>query len=468
MTEEEKAIYDESGTKGLKAYTDSLKINNLLEGINAGASENTDSGLSNQDILDLINGGADAGGNITDTTGLDTGETIPGGTDGTETITVTGDKGVVGGDASTNTTNTTNTTNLGTVNVTACGPGKVRNAKGDCVPIDCGEGKYWDPVTNQCELKKVETVDVTDTTGSTTNLGNVTVTACGPGKVRNAAGDCGDIDCGEGKYWDPTTGQCELKKVETVDVKGDGTDTVTVTACGPGKVRNAKGDCVDIDCGAGKYWDPITQQCELKKADDTTTTTLTCGEDEELSADGKSCIPKIVIKACPIGQVRNAAGVCVPIDCGAGKYWDPVTEQCEVKKVDTLTCGANEELSPDGKSCLTKCGTGYKRGPDGISCVPVTGTTITTPVVVTPKTTTDATLASAATPATSTETTNPIYAGAMDDFDLFSTLSDLLTAKEDKKTPQQTQQTTKMASGGHLDDLLAEQMTVDDLLKLLR
>jgi hypothetical protein len=25
-----------------------------------------------------------------------------------------------------------------------------------------------------------------------------------------------------------------------------------------------------------------------------------------------------------------------------------------------------------------------------------------------------------------------------------------------------------MASGGHLDDLLAEQMTVDDLLKLLR
>jgi hypothetical protein len=57
-------------------------------------------------------------------------------------------------------------------------------------------------------------------------------------------------------------------------------------------------------------------------------------------------------------------------------------------------------------------------------------------------------------------------------FDLFATLPELLaddTDKEDKKkTTRQTQQTTKMATGGLLDDLLAEQMTVDDLLNLLR
>jgi hypothetical protein len=500
LTAEEKAIYDEYGTKGLKYSAD---ITKLLAGIDSGSSENKDSGLSNQDILDMIYGGTDAGGNITDTTGLDTGETISGGTDGTETLNVTGNKDVTGVDTSVVNNVITKSTDLGNVNVTACGEGKVRNAAGICVNIDCGEGKYWDPVTKQCELKKVETVDVTD---KGTDKGTVTVTACGPGKVRNAAGACVDIDCGEGKFWDPTTGKCELKKVETVTVDDKGTDkgTVTVTACGPGKVRNAKGDCVDIDCGEGKYWDPVTKQCELKKVDEEVKTTLTCGANEEKSPDGLSCLPKcgpgykrgpdgitcvkddeIVIKACGPGKVRNAKGDCVDIDCGDGKYWDPITGECELKKVDeevktTLTCGANEEKSPDGKSCIPKCGTGYKRGPDGITCVPIT--TTVQPAVCPPgqtknaagvcvpiKTTTTPTITPAiSTPAVSTETTSPIYAGAMGDFDLFATLPELLSSDNDKKDNKKTQQTTKMATGGHLDDLLAEQMTVDDLLKLLR
>jgi hypothetical protein len=67
-----------------------------------------------------------------------------------------------------------------------------------------------------------------------------------------------------------------------------------------------------------------------------------------------------------------------------------------------------------------------------------------------------------------TETTSPIYAGAMGDFDLFATLPELLSDDTGKKDNKKTQQTTKMATGGHLDDLLAEQMTVDDLLNLLR
>jgi len=419
LTPEEKAVYDEYGTKGLKYTAD---ITKLLSGIDAGASENKDSGLSNQDILDMIYGGTDAGGNITDTTGLDTGETIPGGTDGTETLNVTGNKDVTGVDTSGNNL-TTKGTDLGTVNVTGCGEGKVRNAAGICVNIDCGEGKYWDPVTKQCELKKIETVDVTD---KGTDKGTVTVTACGPGKVRNAKGDCVDIDCGEGKFWDPTTGKCELKKVETVEVKGDGTDTITVTACGEGKVRNAQGICEDIDCGNGKYWDPVTKQCELRKVE-----TLVCGANQELSPDGLSCLNKcgpgytrgpdgiscvkddeIVIKACPSGQQRNAAGKCVPIDCGDGKYWDPVTERCELKKIEdsTLVCGANEEKSPDGKSCIPKCGTGFKRGPDGISCVPI-ATTTTPPTVVTPTTVTPTITPAISTAAVNTETTSPIYAG---------------------------------------------------------
>ena len=93
-------------------------------------------------------------------------------------------------------------------------------------------------------------------------------------------------------------------------------------------------------------------------------------------------------------------------------------------------------------------------------CVPTKTTTTTTPSFVPTSI------------AANTETTSPIYAGAMGNFDLFATLPELLsgdTDKEDKKkTTRQTQQTTKMATGGHLDNLLAEQMTVDDLLNLLR
>jgi hypothetical protein len=70
------------------------------------------------------------------------------------------------------------------------------------------------------------------------------------------------------------------------------------------------------------------------------------------------------------------------------------------------------------------------------------------------------------------EKIDPIYAGAMGDFDLFATLEELLSentsAKDTKKDSKKSKEKTKMASGGYLDDLLAEQMTVDDLLRLLR
>ena len=60
----------------------------------------------------------------------------------------------------------------------------------------------------------------------------------------------------------------------------------------------------------------------------------------------------------------------------------------------------------------------------------------------------------------------------MGDFNLFATLEELLSENSDKKDTKKdnkkSKDKTKMSSGGHLDDLLAEQMTVDDLLKLLR
>jgi hypothetical protein len=40
--------------------------------------------------------------------------------------------------------------------------------------------------------------------------------------------------------------------------------------------------------------------------------------------------------------------------------------------------------------------------------------------------------------------------------------------KDDPEATQKRRQQTKMAQGGYLDNLLAEEITVDDLLKLLR
>jgi hypothetical protein len=56
----------------------------------------------------------------------------------------------------------------------------------------------------------------------------------------------------------------------------------------------------------------------------------------------------------------------------------------------------------------------------------------------------------------------------MGDFNLFATLDELLANESGERASTKPNVKTKMATGGHLDDLLAEQMTVDDLLNLLR
>jgi hypothetical protein len=56
----------------------------------------------------------------------------------------------------------------------------------------------------------------------------------------------------------------------------------------------------------------------------------------------------------------------------------------------------------------------------------------------------------------------------MGDFNLFATLEDILADQSDKKDSTNSKVKTKMATGGHLDDLLGQQLSVDDLLNLLR
>jgi len=356
------------------------------------ATQLTDSGLSNQDILDLINatddtvtvtdttGGGTTSGNITDTTGLDTGPVIPNGDDNIDTVTVTDTiTGATGND------------DIDTVTVT-------------------------DTITGATGNDDIDTVTVTDTiTGAT---GNDTILNCAAGFEPNATGtecvaikttlDCPEgyepneagteciavlkvEECKDGKVRDPITGECVLPKVEDDE-------------CKTGYER-VNGTCVPV-CKDGYIRNLETGVCEKKET------------------------------PCPAGQTRNAEGKCVPIK---------KTEECKpgFERVNGV--------------CVPVCQTGYKRV-NGV-CKKITADT----VIPTP--TTSGLSAQG-------EKIDPIYAGAMDDFDLFATLEELLSENSDekdtKKDNKKSKDKTKMATGGHLDDLLAEQMTVDDLLKLLR
>ena len=194
---------------------------------------------------------------------------------------------------------------------------------------------------------------------------------------------------------------------------------------------------------------------------------LVCATGFKLNEAGTECIPEVVItdKKCDVGFVYDETlKMCVKekLVCNAGYH-----EENGVCVKDKLVCdtGFHEENGVCVKDKLV-CATGFHEE-KGVCVKDAVITTPVIPTVVTPPTST-LPAAPVIGPYTDTSRNEPIYAGAMDDFNFLATLQDLLSDNGNKKATQQGQQTTKMATGGHLDDLLAEQITVDDLLKLLR
>jgi hypothetical protein len=190
---------------------------------------------------------------------------------------------------------------------------------------------------------------------------------------------------------------------------------------------------------------------------------------EIVVTDKKDDVPEIVVtdkKECDDGFHDDGTGLCVADD-------DEEPKECPEGYLRNLETGECEKIEKE-------CPPGYTRK-DG-KCVK---DTVVIPPKVTPPKTCPAgyvlvgntcvpiPVAQTAAPTTAEgERTDPIYAGGMDDFNLFATLEELLSDMSDekgkKKDNKKSKDKTKMATGGHLDDLLAEQMTVDDLLKLLR
>jgi hypothetical protein len=360
---------DTSGTTG----ADTTDLNSILDYIDSlGTDTAKDSGLSNQDILDMVNATDDTvvvkggkpldylptdndfvptkiddkgevvvtGGRPTDTTGLDEGPIIPtGGTgnDGLETVTVTGGTGndsITGGTGN-------DTTGLD---------------EGPIIPTG-GDG--------------LETVTVTG------GAGNDTITGGGD----SVTGGTGN---------DSVTG-------------GTGNDTVEELVV------------TDKKCNPGYVYDEDLKQCVPIQTTEDTVTGGTGNDDiEELVVTDKKCQPGFVYDE----DLKQ----CVPI------VTTPVVNPPVVKP-------------------------------------PVVKPPVVKPPVVIPTTT------PVYTPSGyygATETNEPVYAGGMSDFNLLATLQELLAEEPVKKDTKKSKDKTKMATGGHLDDLLAEQMTVDDLLKLLR
>ena len=129
---------------------------------------------------------------------------------------------------------------------------------------------------------------------------------------------------------------------------------------------------------------------------DTTSSSSKCGTNEELGADGVSCV-------CKNGYTKNSSGVCEKKDskcgtneelgadgtscvCKSGYTRNKTTDVCEKNTEKTCT-GENEELGGDGKTCVCKngytknssgvcekkptvsCGANSTLGADGVTCV---------------------------------------------------------------------------------------------------
>jgi hypothetical protein len=424
-----------------------------------------DSGLSNQDILDLIN--------ATD-----------------DTVVVTGGTGTTTGGTGTTTDGTG--TDVPTLTVEACKDGKVR-----------------DPVTGQCVLPTTTTDTIT---GGGGNDGIETVTVvdkkCPPGSVYDEdLKQCVPIEtvtivdkkCPTGQVYDE-----ELKKCVPIE-----TVTIVDKKCPPGQVYDEDlKQCVpvaDDSCPTGFHKD------ESGKCVPDTKETLSCPEGYEPNEAGTKCIPVVTIvdKKCPTGQVYDEElKKCVPIvddKCADGFHRDPVSglcvpdddgDECKtgyekvngvcvpvckegyIRNLETGVCEKKETPCPAGQTrnaegkCVpivvtppVTCQPGYERI-NGV-CVPMCQPGYVRVDGVCQKITPDTVMPTSVIGGQG-EKTDPIYAGGMDSFNLLATLQELLAEEAPKKDDKKSKDKTKMATGGHLDDLLAEQMTVDDLLKLLR
>jgi hypothetical protein len=482
--------------------------------------------LTGGDTNDTLKGGD---GNDT-LTGGDTNDTIKG-ADGNDVIvddkgTVT----VIGGKESCpiGTTLNPETGECDAIVAVDCADGYHDDGTGLCVPNDdkkvsteCAAGQVRDLTTGECVWPAEECAEGYHDDGTGLCVPDDDTLTCPEGYEPNEAGTaCVEVttiigkkeSCPVGTQLNPETGECDpivaTKCADGYHDDGTGLCVPNDEKCADGYHKDESGACVPDECPEGYVRNLATGVCEKP---------LVCEEGFELNDAGTECIPVINIKSCPTGQHRDETGKCVPDtkECAEGFHLDEATglcvadeDECEegyhrengvcvpdecpegyIRNLETGVCEKVEKECPPGQVkdangkcvpitktteckpgfekvdgvCVPICKPGYQRvnGVCVLICKPgyqlVNGVCVPIP--------TGAPISAAGGEG---EKTDPIYAGGMDDFNLLATLEELLASEAPKKDTKKSKDKTKMASGGYLDDLLAEQMTVDDLLKLLR
>ena len=479
------------------------------------ATQLTDSGLSNQDILDLIN--------ATDTTGT---STVTGGT-GNDKVDDKGTVNIAGTKESCpiGTTLNPETGDCDPIIATPCAKGYHDDGTGLCVPDDdttvtteCPTGMVRDLTTGECVWPTEECAPGfhDDGTGLCVADDDPKKLDCPEGYEPNEEGTAcietttiiGKRDpCPPGTKYDEDLDACMPIAKEPCAAgfhdDGSGLCVPDDEPCADGYHKDESGACVPDECPEGYVRDMTTGQCVLAeepcKAGYHRNAEGVCVPDEaepckagyHRNAEGV-CVPDEE-EPCAEGYHRNESGlcvpdeeepcdegyhrengVCVPNDCPDGYLRNLETGKCE--KIEDKGCPPGQVRNAEGKCVpIIKGGGGCQPGYENVNgvCVPVCQPGYQRVNGVCKKITTDTTttIPTSAMGAEG-EKIDPIYAGAMGDFDLFATLEELLSentsAKDTKKDSKKSKEKTKMASGGYLDDLLAEQMTVDDLLRLLR
>lgn len=211
------------------------------------------------------------------------------------------------------------------INDSQCGPCKVCNGQGECVPKDCGTS-VCNPSTNTC----VECVN-SGNCGPNQECKN-NKCECIPGYCKNAQGVCEPCPCIE----DKDCGKCSVcknkvcvpKQCPDNQICDDGEckilcDCNNPTSCGSGKVCKNKGSyCVCESCGSCQ--NGCAEGCIDK-----------CSK-------GEGCQPNPCTGSCENGT-----------QCGPNCGCNPVTKKCE-------PCSE--------QSCGTNCGNLLGCGCAGITC----------------------------------------------------------------------------------------------------
>jgi len=350
-----------------------------------------------------------------------------------------------------------------------CGEGYHRE-NGVCVQDECPDGYVRNLVTGACEKAEDECptgYERDEITGACIPVVEIKDTKCDPGYVydedlKQCVPIKGDEPCAEGYHRDEATGLCVPDDDDKCEDGYEKVNGACVPVCADGYVRNlATGVCEKAEepCPEGYERDEVTGACipvvviKDKK----------CDPGYVYDEDLKQCVP-IEDEPCAEGfHLEN--GLCVPdgeeCEDGYEKVNGACVPVCKDGYVRNLATGVCEKVTED-----KPCPPGQVKNAEG-KCVPI----VTPPPPPPPPPvvkTTPTTYVPSTGGTTSGEKTDPIYAEGMDAFDLFATLQELLAEEPAKKDSKKSKEKTKMATGGHLDDLLAEQMTVDDLLKLLR